>query len=620
MINFIKTRKSNQAMKYIIPFFALFFILAGLKAFCQQDGHDATYEKIIKEYTLNKDGSYDYREVKQLKLITHYSFNRLFGETFIIYHPGMQELKINESYTTMADGKKVVTPENAFNELLPRFASNAPAYNDLREMAITHTGLEVGATIYLDYTLETRPGFMPFFMGKEEIRQNVPVEEMEIVVRVPEDVSLKYRVLNIRTAPDIFQENGEMVYRWSFRGIRPNTGEKYVAHEKDPVLFFSIFDLQRAFFSFLNQDAFRHQLPTEVEKKAIELSKDKGDEISTILSARDWLLERMSSKEIPLKYTGYKVRPSAEVWESTYSSSLELAIILSDMLLKAGINAYPVAGIPASWFGRQIGNLEMFEGFLVQVNPKKHGRIYLNPGTKDDQNQLYSAAGKTYIQLDGAIESVRTFEEKDYTSELIMEASITIPDTANLVGDVLLEAKNAWNPYFMLYKDPESAGRPLNVKADADKITIEKLTEAEAKAFIPFEDPSTVRRVEDFLLVRLPGFNGGIDTYELGSLPAERTETLTLPEMLSENYTYEISVSPEWQVVGEPVTVVKEKDFGRASLYIKAENNALEIIRHIHLDKKTFSPAEYTELMELIEVWDMKRGRELILKRTTASD
>jgi hypothetical protein len=201
-----------------------------------------------------------------------------------------------------------------------------------------------------------------------------------------------------------------------------------------------------------------------------------------------------------------------------------------------------------------------------------------------------------------------------------MEASVWIPDTVNLLGNVTLDVTNAWNPYFKLYDDPKSAGRPLNVKADADNISLRKLTEAETEAYIPFEDPSAVRQVEDFLMVRLPGFTGGIDNYELGSLAAERTEPLELPVIVSENYSYEISVAPAWQVLGDPVSVEMEKDFGRASLYVNAENNAVVITRQIHLDKKTFSPSEYTDLMELIEVWNMKRGRELILKRITSSD
>jgi len=71
--------------------------------------------------------SIDYRYMKKQKLQTYRSFNNLYGETFIVYNPDFQTLKVNEVYTIMADSKKNPSPANAFNEVLPGFAANAPA-------------------------------------------------------------------------------------------------------------------------------------------------------------------------------------------------------------------------------------------------------------------------------------------------------------------------------------------------------------------------------------------------------------------------------------------------------------------------------------------------------------
>jgi len=67
-------------------------------------------------------------------------------------------LQIHESYTRQKDGNIVKTPANALVEVLPSAAANAPAFNALREMVVVHTGLELGATIYLDYSITTKPG------------------------------------------------------------------------------------------------------------------------------------------------------------------------------------------------------------------------------------------------------------------------------------------------------------------------------------------------------------------------------------------------------------------------------------------------------------------------------
>lgn len=65
---------------------------------------EAQFDRLVKTYTLNPDGSQEFRVQKQLTIYTHAAMNSLYGETFIVYDPSYQELKINDSYTRQADG------------------------------------------------------------------------------------------------------------------------------------------------------------------------------------------------------------------------------------------------------------------------------------------------------------------------------------------------------------------------------------------------------------------------------------------------------------------------------------------------------------------------------------
>ena len=183
-------------MKTISKYFLIVLaLLISNNIFAQKNG-DAVFNKVIHEYTLNDDGSSEYREYKEVKLLSHMAFHRLYGETFVIFDPEYQELQITEAYTIMADGQKVEVPGNAFNEVLPRAAAHVAPYNSLREMVITHTGLEVGATIYLDYILKTKAGYMPAFMGEEIISDIVPVKEKQLIIHIPAGQELQYKMLN----------------------------------------------------------------------------------------------------------------------------------------------------------------------------------------------------------------------------------------------------------------------------------------------------------------------------------------------------------------------------------------------------------------------------------------
>ena len=104
---------------YIVTLVVLLFMVAPAKAVSE-----AEFGKLHKTYILHTDGSQEMRVQKELTLFTHTAMNRLYGESFIVYNPEFQELKIHESYTRQKDGNIVKTPENAFVEVLPSAAAS----------------------------------------------------------------------------------------------------------------------------------------------------------------------------------------------------------------------------------------------------------------------------------------------------------------------------------------------------------------------------------------------------------------------------------------------------------------------------------------------------------------
>lgn len=82
---------------------------------------EAEYGKVSKAWTLHADGSQEYRSSMELTLFTHTAMNSTYGESFIVYNPDFQTLKIHSSYTRQKDGTIVKTPDNAFVEVLPPF-------------------------------------------------------------------------------------------------------------------------------------------------------------------------------------------------------------------------------------------------------------------------------------------------------------------------------------------------------------------------------------------------------------------------------------------------------------------------------------------------------------------
>ena len=135
---------------------SLLILLSVVVSSLFSNNYDACYKLLKKEYIFNNEGGYTLNYEHKLQFNTYQSFHRFYGETFIIYDPQYQTLNVTRNQTTMADGKLIVGPENALNEVLPSWAANSGAYNHIREMVVTHTGLEVGAVSELSYTINSK--------------------------------------------------------------------------------------------------------------------------------------------------------------------------------------------------------------------------------------------------------------------------------------------------------------------------------------------------------------------------------------------------------------------------------------------------------------------------------
>ncbi|HRZ77507.1 MAG TPA: DUF3857 domain-containing protein, partial [Bacteroidales bacterium] len=218
---------------------------------------DARYRRMVHEYTLQADGSVDYHHFRELELMTYYAFHRAHGETFIVYDTLRERLNVRECYTLMADGRKVQAPANAFNEVLPRQASGAPAYNHFRELVVTHAGLERGATIILDYVKKSFPGPVAFFSGTEEMAADAPVKALTFILRHPSGSPLYFKTLNTEVAPEITQANGMTTYRWEFSDLPAAAHEALSGPAPNPVVMWSsLNDHKAAWEAFTGQPAF----------------------------------------------------------------------------------------------------------------------------------------------------------------------------------------------------------------------------------------------------------------------------------------------------------------------------------------------------------------------------
>ena len=321
-------------------------------ALTMQAAPEARFGKLSKTYTLHADGSQELRVQKELTLYTHAAMNSLYGETFIVYDPQYQQLEIHDSYTRQKDGTIVRTPANAFVEVLPSAAANAPAYNRLKEMVVVHTGLELGATICLDYSIKSQAGYLPKLDICCPIKELSPIDEFTCRIEVPEGKTLHYELLNASTRPTEVNKDGMKILTWTLKNVEPRPYSypslrgslgmvQQVASGMMPVLVASTWTshtdaLKSLARQFVTGD------PTVIDAKLAELKqeaqKDSTDLRSAIVTYMDRLY-RSGLCKVSLSEAGYRLRPASEVIRSAYGTQAELANLDAALQQAAGLKA-----------------------------------------------------------------------------------------------------------------------------------------------------------------------------------------------------------------------------------------------------------------------------------------
>jgi hypothetical protein len=450
-------RRSITSIKLVV---ILLFILCPLYALtaANDSGSDAVYLEKEIAFTLNPDGSWEKEYHQLLKLETYMAVNRTSGETFITYNPQYQELKVLKSETTMKDGRKVQSPANAFNEVLPASAHYFPHYSHLREMVVTHTGLERGAVIDLHYRLTTKPGFMPYFSGKEFITDRFPIQRLAVKVAVPSGMKLNYRLFNSETKPKKDTADNRDIYTFAFENLGAFIEEPLNKTNSQAFIVFSTASDWNVVFPPVEEVG---PLPAELVKKvqSLKSSADIAGMDDSYFKAQALVSDEIANCTIGPDLDGFAVRKLQEVFDSNYATEIEKAYLFYHLLKQLNIPAEIVAlPYPLSvQTAQDVPTMLQFDGFLIKIKTDGNRTIYLNPLKNGDQLFPYTMADVSVYNLQEKV--FNTIKAtSDYRNMVNISGKIKInKDNKTSSGELSLVVGGYFYPYRSTLEDAQKS-------------------------------------------------------------------------------------------------------------------------------------------------------------------
>ena len=566
---------------------------------------ESVFLNLEKEFTLNEDGSSEYHETKSIKLLSYKSFNNLYGETFIVYNPDFQTLKINTSKTEQENGNIVEAPENAFNIVLPAFAAKFPYANKIHEMVATHTGLEKNAIINFDYTLKSKKGFIPGISFSEVLNQSSPIKNLKIVVNIPEKENLNFELLNSSVKPEMTTGNGKKTYTWIFTDIPEYSIENFQNPANQLLLIFNTSTVEKQRDIFVSQSAFTSQADQLLKNKTLESVKDCKDQNEKIIKLQNEVVNNLVLKDVPLKFLNFTIRPIESVWKNNIATPAEKAILLSKMLEICEIPNQIISVLPT--YGIKAQSLNNIEDYYILIkNPEP---IHISPVRINSNNLTTEIDGKNILNL--------STKESSFHNNL--SATKTIEATGNFMfandksikGNISASFSNYANPYLKLIADKEFA---LTLFPVQGKNTIETNTSTLSKINYAVEQKSAFRERAHYLFWTIPYSNSGLASMHLELLNTKRQTVLELPNTLKETYKYTVELGTKFKPAIQAVSLEKKYAFGSYSLKITPNGNKITIEKSVEITKKRIEVNEYADFREMINNLSIEKYKELCFK------
>lgn len=518
---------------------------------------EAEFRKLSKTYTLRADGSQEVRVQKELTLFTHAAMNSLYGETFIVYDPDFQKLEIHESYTRQKDGNVIKTPANALVEVLPSAAANAPAYNRLKEMVVVHTGLELGATIVLDYSIVSKAGYLPELDVCCPVKELSPIKEYTFRLNVPAGKAVHYELLNASAKPAISQGSGMKTFTWTLKDVKPRPyaypsargamGQvQAVSSGMMPVFIASTWPRYDEALKSLKAQ-FQPGSHSIIEAKVAELTRGiegNPQAIRNAIAGYMTELYQLGRCGVSLQEAGYRLRPASEVIRSAYGTQAEL--------VNLDVTLQQAAGLEAE----------------VAV-------CALRPSTKDNQglSTLVSVVAQSKLMPEKVALTG--------TEEACLQPFLTVTN---------LEGKPLTMEAYLSAKDMQQTDT-----LQVDEAQMQQ--PAEGWGIVALPDPTPIRTLYAYAAHT--------------TIP----ESILLPRTM--NCTLETFVRlPEGMKVTPRTDMEVSNACGKVTFSYQPTKDGVKVTRSLRISRQLQIPSNYKELYALLAEWRDANNHTLVVKKT----
>jgi len=541
------------------------------------------------------------------------SFNRLFGESFITYNPDWQELNITKAETKSSTGEITKSPFNAYNKVLPGEVGQAVPYMNLREMVVTHTGLERNCEVNFGYSLTSKKGFYPGLIGKIIIGAHEPIKALEIVIKVPKETKINLYMSNNGPIGEKSTKDNFDYYTWKLYDLplipvesnQPNM-EIFL-----PTLYISTVTNAEIVKHIGVDNESKFELSQKAKEFCKELTKNQFTFQDKCFALRNYIYQNVGQTNIDLNYIGWKSIAVQETFDRNVGSKLDRAILLTAFCRALGIKTDLVMTSNFSNAKPDVTLLSQIGEYLVYCTPDNDKDM---PLLLDPNNPQTSILPRTVLRKPSFVMNsmkISLIPGSDEKNTLTFSANIKIlkeqaegNGKIRLSGDYIPDIDNdinnkSINNFF------KKTGWTSDDKGKLNQTSNEISKEVSIKKIYD-------KKLDEIIEIDLPFISEKLKRLEL--IPTSRVTPFAINSLIDEEYNFTIELPKEMKSLFKPEELNVANPIGEVQSRFKTEGNQIQIERKIKINKLYITPDEYHYLYELFSAWRKKNHCKVLVK------
>jgi hypothetical protein len=590
-----------------------------------RDQDDGVLVRQVVVFNLDPDGRLTRHEESAVEMLTAWVPQHGLLDPRINWNEARSEMTVDRARTVMKNGKVVDAKPNSF---VPNTAPElqwAVPYAAMRQMVVSHVGVEHGSVSTLAFTVRDRkPSGVPLW-GVIELQGQVPVREQQIEFRLPETIALKWAGVNTAPRLDVTTREGHKIHTLSRRDVpAANLAELPSGRAGVQRLVYSTASDWAAVRSFLEKRVESASSPdAAVQAKTEELLEGAVLDAEKIARLHAFVVDGIQTVSWPLVDFDYAVRPAGEVLASSVGHPLDKAVLLAAMLRAAGVRG-TISLVSSE---REIAQAVPSPAQLDEawVRCETAGKVvWMDPTALLDKRNRFHVAGHWALPLDGSATTPEVLPELDPSTNrasLRITAKIARQDDAlEVAGTIDIDVSGLYNPVVAVDRGSERA-RAL-VAGVASAFGAAKVKDV----VIGYQNGEATSLRGTFSDGRLPVSRSGLVRLALPRTPAavrgdalqmqrqSRTLPLVVPAPASERVEVVLELPKDVEIAYLPLARNLDNPVGSLRRTIRKDGTKTTVSGEMTLRTAVVKPDRYSALRDVLSATESDADRMVLLK------